>query len=485
MIRRHRALNPSRRPLSAQVGLLQRWARTALIILSAYFGVTPQVALAGPGVRLGSESALGTESPGSGEAKRRELTEGSRTSAQAPRTGDSPSPGDGDTLGGEPREGRTELEPDRSTEGAAGEGGLWPKHAPRLPAGTSVPAPPEGFNTYDGGWLRIAFPPSKRHRVQPLIIEADAFRERLRNLFGYPVLDRVNVHVARTAGEMATLAPPGSPFPKYAEGVAYPGLNLVLLTIEPKFPNTAHDLGEVFRHELAHIALNEALEGHHVPLWLNEGFAIHLSGESSLTRMNTLWTATLAETLLPLVHLDQHFPDDTVQTPIAYAQSADVVRHLLRTRYTQRFVAMLRRVRGGEPFEKAMSDAYGFELYGIGANSLEDEWRREVAKRYSFWPVLLSGSMVWVGALGLFVLGYYRRRKQQRVTLERWAVEEAAADRQAAEAASIPRVPTTRMHIVLAPKESAPEAAVPEFKKTPRDVDVPKVEHEGSWHTLH
>jgi len=239
-----------------------------------------------------------------------------------------------------------------------------PAEAPLLPrdavdtGSTDLPPPPEGFNTYDGGWVRLAFPPSKRHRIQPLIHEADAFRDRLRELFGYPVLNHVTVYVGRTPGEMAALAPPASPFPKYAEGVAYPGLGLILLTIDPKYPNSEHDLGEVFRHELAHLALNEALEGRHVPLWLNEGFAIHLSGESTLARMQTLWTATLAETLMPLGQLDQHFPDDIVQTPIAYAESADVVRYLLRTRYSQRFIAMLRRVRSGQPFATAMADAY-------------------------------------------------------------------------------------------------------------------------------
>jgi hypothetical protein len=357
---------------------------------------------------------------------------------------------------------------------------LLPRDAVDAGAAAELPAPPEGFNTYDGGWVRLAFPPSKRHRIQPLIHEADAFRERLRELFGYAVLEHVVVYVGRTPGEMAALAPPESPFPKYAEGVAYPGLDLILLTIDPKYPNAEHDLAEVFRHELAHLALHDALQGYHVPLWLNEGFAIYLSGERSFARAQTLWTATLSETLVPLEQLDRHFPDDIVQTPIAYAQSADVVRYLLRTRYSQRFVAMLRRVRSGQPFASAMNDAYGFDVYGVGENSLEDEWRRDVAKRYSFWPVLFSGSMVWIGALGLFVVGYYRRRKQQRATLDRWAVEEAA-ERQTA---SLP-APAGRMHIVLAPKEGVSEPVVPEFKKASRDLDVPKVEHEGSWHTLH
>jgi hypothetical protein len=370
------------------------------------------------------------------------------------------------------------LSPAPGSDGVLGQ----PKDALELGGNVQLPPTPEGFNTYDGGWLKVAFPPSVRHRVQPLIHDADAFRERLRDLFDYPVLEHVSVRVARTPGEMATLAPPDSPFPKYAAGVAYPGIALVLLSIEPLHPNSVQDLGEVFYHELAHVALNEALDGRHVPLWLNEGFAIHLSGESMLDRQQSLLMATLSETLLPLTQLDWRFPDDIVQTPIAYAQSADVVRHLLRTRYSERFVAMLHRVRGGQSFESAMLDAYGFAVYGIGANSLEDEWRREVAKRYSFWPVLFSGSMLWIGVLGLFTIGYFKTRSKQRLTLERWALEEAAEQRPKVRDPAV----AGRMHIVLAPKPApTPEAMLPEFKKVVSEVDVPKVEHDGSWHTLH
>jgi hypothetical protein len=41
------------------------------------------------------------------------------------------------------------------------------------------------------------------------------------------------------------------------------------------------------------------------------------------------------------------------------------------------------------------------------------------------------------------------------------------------------------MHIVIAPRDGAPPTSVlPELGRTP-EVEVPKVEHEGSWHTLH
>jgi hypothetical protein len=217
---------------------------------------------------------------------------------------------------------------------------------------------------------------------------------------------------------------------------------------------------------------------------LHDGFAVHFSGEKSIVRMKTLWTASLSRTLLPLRELDFGFPDDAVETPIAYAQSADLVRYMLRTRDRERLIAMLRRVRGGQTFDSALTDSYGLDVAG-----LEEEWLADVAKRYSFLPVLLS-SIVWMGAMGLFVVAYYRRRKQQRVTLKRWAIEEAAEDaaRQRAQSAALMAAPipsaSPRMHIVIAPREGAPPPVVAELTRAP-DLEVPKVEHEGSWHTLH
>jgi hypothetical protein len=181
----------------------------------------------------------------------------------------------------------------------------------------SVPPPPESYDTYDGGWIRFAFPAGSRARVQPLIVEADTAREYFRQLFGFPVLKNVTVYVARTADEMVSLAPEGHPYPGYAAGVAYPYLDLVLLTVFPKQHNPDFDLKQVFKHELAHLALKDAVAGAHVPRWLNEGFAVHFSGESSLERMKTLWTASLARTLLPLREIDARFPNDAVETPSA------------------------------------------------------------------------------------------------------------------------------------------------------------------------
>jgi hypothetical protein len=255
----------------------------------------------------------------------------------------------------------------------------------------------------------------------------------------------------------------------------------VLLTLQPHNAGAPHDLVEVFHHELAHVALHEAVDNHHVPRWFNEGFAIHLSGESSLARLQTLWGATLGGTLLPLDALDRAFPSEDHEVSVAYAQSADVVRHLLRTHEQQRFMSLLKKLGEGKAFDRGLEESYGLDLH-----ALEYEWRQEAERRFNFWPVLLSGSMIWVGALGLFMLAWRRRRQKQRATLARWTREEEAEElgRKRALAA-----PPGRVRILLGPAQhaesNAPTLPPDELPMVDSSVTVPKIEHDGSWHTLH
>ena len=352
-----------------------------------------------------------------------------------------------------------------------------PGDAPHVPHDLrSLPPPPEGYNTHEGGWVTFAYHPSVIDKVQPLIQEAEAFKVELQQRLGQPILQHVDVRVARTPREMRSLAVPGTQVPSYASGLAYSQLGLVLLTIQPLYPNADHNLVEIFKHELVHVALHDAVDGRPIPRWFNEGFAVQLSGENRATRLWTLWSATLSENLIPLNQLDATFPADPNSASIAYAEAADFVRYLTRNQEEHRFRAAVARVRTGEPFVAALGDAYGTDI-----NSLEYEWLEDVARRYTFWPVLFSSTVIWMGVLGLLVWGWRRRKAQSAVTLARWAREEAREDAQR-EREVVEETPP-RVHIVLT-RPTEPE--VPEIGPARGgQADVPKVEHDGRWHTLH
>ncbi len=349
--------------------------------------------------------------------------------------------------------------------------------APQAGAGTlHMPPLPAGFNTFDAGWIRFVYHPSSRERVQPLIAQAAAVRSELAERLGFPVLSEVRVMIARTPGEMETFAPSGAPYPAYAAGVAYSELGLVLLSLNPVHPGTEQDLGEVFRHELAHVALHDALDGRPVPRWFNEGFAVFASGESSFKRMQTLAMSTIGGSLIPLHDLERVFPDDETKALIAYAEAQDVVRFLVRREDVHRFRSLITELREGKTFEHAALDAYGEDL-----STLEFEWREDASRRYTIWIFLLSGSFVWVIALGVFVWAWRRRKRRDKLVLQRWAREEAAEDVLRVHLAQ--RAEAARVHIVLTKNADMP--ATPMTPPGMAEVEIPIVEHDGSWHTLH
>ncbi len=337
-----------------------------------------------------------------------------------------------------------------------------PLDTPRVMSDVVVPSVPAEMETRNLGWLRISYPPASRERIEPVIAGAELVKEHLSARFGQPVLSNVEVRIARSWEEMATMAPAVAPPPKYASGVAYSPLHLVLVTLVAPRTFEAVNLEETVRHELSHIALSDAVGDAHLPRWFQEGVAIHESGELGMTRATDLSQASLWGTLIPLSDLDR-FPADGYGVSVAYAESGDFVRYLMRDEDAPRFLHLVQRVRDGQRFDGAVADAYGSDM-----RKLEYQWKQDVSRRYSFWPGLLTGSFLWVLVVFALSWGYIKRRRRQKQIMARWAKEEAYEDALIAARRAVLEseagVAATATHVV---------------------VTLPVVQHEGRTHTLH
>ncbi|MEO8796930.1 MAG: peptidase MA family metallohydrolase [Polyangiaceae bacterium] len=335
------------------------------------------------------------------------------------------------------------------------------------PEAVTIPKVPAEYTQKDLGWMTFSYPPGSEERVESALHDAAKIKSDLERTLGQKVLTHVDVRIARTWDEMAKLAPEQVPPPAYATGVAYSSLHLVLITLTAPGPATdGTDVEEVFRHELAHIALQDATLGHHVPRWFNEGFAIHASGESPYLRWKTLENASLAKQILPLSELDEGFPNDNYEVSVAYAESADFVRFLVRDGDEGRFSTLVSHVREGTPFERALGDAYTTNL-----RKLEFQWREDLSRRFTLLPVILGGSMLWVLMAGILVLAYVKKRRKAKETLVRWEREERALE--AARARLLEEVAKNDVADMVGPPQ------------TLRPAGLPKIEHDGNWHTLH
>ncbi len=299
-----------------------------------------------------------------------------------------------------------------------------PRDVPLVsPGEVTVPRVPSTYITRDLGWLTLSFPSAAAERVDSLLHDAEAVKAQLVEVLGQPVLGHVEVRVTPTFEDMRMLAPASAAPPSYASGVAYPKLHLVLISMLAPRGADATNLDEVFRHELAHIALEDAVLGQHVPAWFNEGLAVGFAGENGADRQKVLFTATINGTLLPLGDLDRGFPADHNDVNIAYAESVSFLAFLQSRSDHLRFASTVSRVRGGQPFDRALADAYGSDL-----RKLEFQWRSEVERRYSVIPLLAGGGILWVGVIGALGWGYAKKRRRARAILAKWAEEEAIED---------------------------------------------------------
>lgn len=331
----------------------------------------------------------------------------------------------------------------------------------------NIPPVPASYVTANvGGWLHISYPAVAKERVEPILKNIESMKTELSFELGVSVLDKLEVRIVPTVADMARLAPPSMPPPAYASGVAYSGMHFVLVSMMAPRGGDAVDVEEVLRHELAHVALEDAVKGHHVPVWFNEGLAVSLSGEHPIDREKALWSATISGTLLPFADLDKSFPRDHFEVNIAYAESASFVRFLLKKSDHMRFVSMIERVREGTPFDRALADAYGADL-----RKLEFQWRGEVERRYSVIPILTGGGLIWVLVIGGLGYAYVRKRRRAKAILAKWEKEEALED-------------ALRAREALA-RDRAEALAEGEDVVLLVSVKAPKVEHDGNWHTLH
>jgi hypothetical protein len=246
---------------------------------------------------------------------------------------------------------------------------------------------------------------------------------------------------------------------------------IVLSVVDPESwlpPN----LPQVLTHELSHVALHRAVKGHALPRWFVEGLAVHQAGEQNLARVRTLWEAAAVGEVLPLSALSRNFPSRPHEVNRAYAQSADLVEHLLRDAGDRdRLPALLGQVASGLSFEQAVLGTYKIDLA-----YLDREWRQALAERFRVLPLVLTGTALWGGIAVLAAVAFVRRRRDHHAKLARWAEEEAAQER-ALQALELQRQAALREE--AAARESSVVPALP------RDSGVPTIEHEGQRYTLH
>lgn len=187
--------------------------------------------------------------------------------------------------------------------------------------------------------------------------------------------------------------------PGWGAGAAFPGGRTIVLRAD------AGDVMGTLRHELAHLALHQAVRGR-VPLWFDEGYATMASGQWDLFDRLGLNLAVARGRVPGLKALDGELRASEQSADAAYALAATAVMDLARRNPSGTLDPLFQQLTAGVRFEDAVIATTGLSL-----DRFDEAWRKGVRARFGLVTWML-GTGIWLAMALLVLVGYDVRRRR-------------------------------------------------------------------------
>lgn len=190
--------------------------------------------------------------------------------------------------------------------------------------------------------------------------------------------------------------------PGWGAGLALPGTRTIVIRADG-----GGDPFQTLRHELAHLALHEAVRVR-LPLWFSEGYAVIAAGEFGRMQALRLNLALAGGRVPTFRQLDRELRATQLEAQQAYALAGTAVAYLARRHPQGTLDALIGHLERGVRFEEAVPLATGLPLA-----QFETAWQRDTKRRYGLVVWLVAGGG-WLIAGVLLIVGIILRRRRDR-----------------------------------------------------------------------
>ena len=207
-----------------------------------------------------------------------------------------------------------------------------------------------------------------REFAQELFQTALEAIEQIGEDIGAPLKEPVNIYIYANPedlrGSMVSTE-------EWTGGVKYTDFNVISIGISTSNLEwgkkaIAHELG----HEVTHQFLTSPYSAF-LPIWLDEGLAMHAEGRQTRGARNALIKAIEDKSIATLKSLSGPFPADPEETAYAYAQSQSVIEYLLDTYGNSKMHEMLVYFNDGHTIDESLQ-----KVYGVDTNGLDEAWKK-------------------------------------------------------------------------------------------------------------
>lgn len=213
---------------------------------------------------------------------------------------------------------------------------------------------------------------------------------------------------------------PGAP--EWGAAIAIPAEHRIVMQGSSAGSDAGNPL-QVLRHELAHLALHEAM-GPLPPRWFDEGYASYAAGEWGRNEVLAASVGLALRGVPPLDSLDAEFYAGASRADAAYALSYRAVASMAALDPNRGLTLFFKYWKQTGSIDLALRQAYGLTEAGF-----EQRWQHDTRVHYGA-LALFANLTVAFGLVLVIVLPLYLvRRRRDRERLAAMRAEDEAADR--------------------------------------------------------
>jgi len=220
----------------------------------------------------------------------------------------------------------------------------------------------------------------------------------------------------------------GPTAPEWGAAVAFPESNRIVMQGRGA-GSDAGDPIEVLRHELAHLALHEAL-GELPPRWFDEGYASYAANEVARDAILGANLVLLFRGMPSLDSLDNGFAGGSLRAEGTYALAYRAVAELAAQDPERGLTLFFEYWKQSGRFETAVRAAYGLTQPGF-----EEIWRKRTRRRYGGLALVADLSIASALTLFLVMPFYVIRRRRDRLRMAALVRADEEAERREAASA--------------------------------------------------
>ncbi len=253
-----------------------------------------------------------------------------------------------------------------------------------------------------------------------IVRELAGFANEAQNInekfFSHHLEKTINVYL--TASEEEFLKFGNTQIPEWSSGIAF--INQHIIVLKPGLFYDPVQYRQTLIHEITHIYIGEVLNQAVLPVWLNEGTAMYLSGKSLSWQENiVLGNAMAANKLLDLAAVDSLLSFVSAKATLAYLESYLAVRFLVERHGEKELAEILYSISKDKSLDQAFIENLGYDFFDF-----EIMWFESFKNQFRWIAFLQFENLFFLALVVIIMLAFVARKFRNRKIYKRWEEED-------------------------------------------------------------